>query len=695
MSKCLIIAEKPSVAMNIASAIGDHWNRQDGYTESARYVISWCVGHLVGLAEPKAYDGVGDTWSFKDLPIIPEHWKLTVHKETRKQYQILVSLLKRSDLSSVVCATDAGREGELIFRYVFNTSGCKKPVSRLWVSSMERSAILDGLRKMKPDSDYDNLFQAGFGRARADWLVGMNATELFTLRYGGFISVGRVQTPTLAAIVDREDKIKNFVSEPFFTVDIADGECTIGSSERFSDKGEALSALNKVDEKDAVVTKAVTQKKTRKPPKLFDLTSLQREANKIFGYTAQKTLDFTQDLYEKKLVTYPRTDSNYLTTDMRGTAADLFDLSVRSLLKEGVSISYKPDVDKVINDKKVSDHHAIIPTEESFNTDISSLPSGQLNIYRLVMKRLIESMGQPAQATVTDYEYTCEGVLFKGKSTRINEYGYLDAEDRINKAFWNKEPSNKGKSLPDYKEGQTISRVAASLNEGKTTPPKRFTEDSLLAFMETAGNDQYDENSDAEKKGIGTPATRASIIEKLVERKFVRREKKNLVPTATGEVVVSVVPEELKSAKLTAEWEMKLKEVEKGNMPISDFMRQIEDYVRTLVEGYNQRVDNTSFSSSQQQVLGKCPKCGSDVMSGRYGPYCKQKCGMYLAKVRGKALTDKQVEKLLSGKVVVITVSGKKFDVFPQVESYSYQKDEKHIEGYSFKSTFHFDNNKQ
>ena len=690
----LIIAEKPSVAMNIAQAIGDNFARKDGYLLGKDYVISWCVGHLVGLSEPEHYIGGDGKWNLKDLPIIPEKWNLTVYKATKKQYNTLVGLIKADQVSDVICATDAGREGELIFRYVYNTSKSKKTVYRLWVSSMEKEAILDGLGSMKLDSAYDNLFEAGFARARADWLIGMNATRLYTCRYGSYFSVGRVQTPTLDAMVRREEEIRNFVSKPFYIVGIKDGSMLLGTSERFEDSDEAQAVKENCDGKDAVVKSVKTETKTQNPPKLFDLTSLQRQANKNFSYTASKTLEYAQSLYENKLVTYPRTDSSYVTTDMEGTVRTLFS-SIKTELKDNydISIDYEPNIKRVTNNKKVTDHHAIIPTKEVFKTDLSSLSSGERNVLRLIMQRFMCALGNVRKTEVTQAVFDVEGNLFKGKGTRVLDKGFYDAECLINKAFFNADMSDKEKPLPDLKEGQVIKAVNTAVKEGQTTPPKHFTEDTLLAFMETAGNEFYDEDSDAEKKGIGTPATRAAIIEKLVEKKFVKREKKNLIPTTSGEALIMVVPDNLKSAKLTAEWEMKLKEVEKGELSSASFMSQIEGFTRDIVENFIPNTDVKVEPKKGNEPLGKCPKCGSEVLKGKYGAYCKGKCGMYLSKVRGKELTDKQVSKLLSGESITITIKtakgGKgKFEVLPELEDFSYTKDGKEISGTSFVSKY-------
>lgn len=694
MAKTLIVAEKPSVAMNIASALGERFERNNGFLSGNRYIVSWCVGHLVGLAMPEVYLGDKDKWNFDSLPIIPEQWKLTVFHETKDQYKILVSLMKNSNVDNIVCATDAGREGELIFRYVYKTSGSKKPVQRLWVSSMEKSAILDGLSSMKPDSDYDRLFDAGFSRARADWLIGMNATKLFTVRYGTFISIGRVQTPTLAAIVRREKQISNFKSEPFYTVEITKNDTVLGVSARIDDKKKAEDLRSAVANKDATVTKVIKETKKSNPPKLFDLTTLQRQANKLFGYTASKTLDYTQSLYEKKYVTYPRTDSSYITTDMKESVTNLYKaLKDASFIKDnGVDIPSEPDVKRVTNDKKVSDHHAIIPTKEvlSFKSldDLDELSIGERIILLLIIERFICAMGSTASFELTKVELDVEGNKFNGKGVKGIDEGYTRTLSELQEIFFSMEPKNVEKKLPDLFEGQVIKEVKAQLKEGETKPPKHFTEDTLLAFMETAGNEDYDENSDAEKKGIGTPATRASIIEKLVDRRFIKRAGKNLLPTPDGEAVVEVVPEILKSAKLTADWEMKLKEVEKGDLQASEFMDQIQTFTRDLVKEYAQKALG-NFQNNSNQKIGRCPRCQGEVVNGKFGPYCYNRCGMNLTKVRGKKLTDKQLQSLLSGKSISITVDGNKYEVLPSYEDYTFKsKDGKTIKAASFVSRF-------
>lgn len=686
----LVVAEKPSVAMNIAGVLGAR-HRKDGYVEGSGYIVSWCIGHLVGLSEPDAY-GIDKKWSFSQLPIIPDKWKLTIMPSTKDQYKVLTSLMKNSDVDEIICATDAGREGELIFRYVYKLSKSDKPVKRLWVSSMEEEAIRDGFNNLLPDSKYDNLYQAGYARSRADWLVGMNGTRLFTLRYNTFLSLGRVQTPTLAEIVKREEDINNFVEKPFYMVGIKHCDTILGFSKRFDEKEEALKVKNDCDHKTAVVKSVDKSVKKQNPPKLFDLTSLQRQANKFFGYTAQQTLDCAQSLYEKKYTTYPRTDSQYITTDMKDTVTELFNKLLKQYSETG--LSFEPDVKRVTNNKKVTDHHAIIPTKEVLRKDISNINEAERNVLNLIIHRFICAMGQPHKDEVTTVTLDVEGNEFTGKGNKIIDIGFTDAENKLSAYFWNIKPKSGEKELPSMSVGQKFEDIRAGTKEGKTTPPKHFTEDTLLAFMETAGNDFYDEDSDAEKKGIGTPATRASIIEKLIVKKYIRREKKSLIPTETGISLIKVVPKELKSPKLTADWEMKLKQIETGSISSQDFMEDIQGFVIRLVAEYGERAAdaNPGFSGSgNSEILGKCPECGSEVVNGKYGAYCKAKCGMLVGRARGNNLTSNQVSKLLSGKKVTISVSGRKYEVLPETQPFSYQnKDGNLIEGCGWVTNFVF-----
>lgn len=535
----LIVGEKPSVSRAISSVVGANTAKK-GYTEGNGYIVSWCVGHLVGLKYPNDYgNGWDHKWSFSQLPMIPDKWLFKVTDSSKAQYNILKDLINRNDVTEIICATDADREGECIFRYVYNMARCRKPVKRLWVSSLEESSIRQALKTMKPMSAYDNLFSAGYARARADWLVGMNGSRLFSVRYGGKLNIGRVQTPTLAMIVQRDAEVGGFVKQKYYTADLNCGNFIL-SSARIDDENNANNLVSACDGTEVTISSVKREVKTDKAPKLYDLTTLQREANKAYGYTAQQTLDYTQSLYEKKLVTYPRTDSRYLSDDMAQTAFDVAKLCDTCF---GFGISHTPDISKVINNSKVSGHHAIIPTSGIAKTDFSSLPTGDRNILTLIASKLM-----CASAPVHKYEAVkitalCNGTEFSATGRTVIEMGwkaYIKQSDK----------KNDEKSLPAVSEGQSFT-VQASKGEHFTSPPKPYTEDTLLSAMERAGNEDYDE--DTEKKGLGTPATRAAIIESLVKNGYAERDGKKLRATDKGKELIKVVPDEVKSAKLTAE----------------------------------------------------------------------------------------------------------------------------------------------
>ena len=595
----LVIAEKPSVAQSLAKVIGAN-QKKDGYMEGNGYIVSWCVGHLIELANPEHYDEKYKKWRKEDLPIFPAPFSYQVTASTKKQYQVLKDLMKRSDVDSLVEATDAGREGELIFRLVYKQAGCKKPFERLWISSMEDKAIRDGFANLKPSVDYDDLYEAALCRERADWLVGINATRFFSTVYGQTLNVGRVMTPTLAMIVEREAEIKGFKPENFYTVQMLVSGVAV-TSKRFKRKQEADELVEKINAADkAKISKMETTTKTEKPPLLYDLTSLQRDANKYYGFTAQQTLDYTQSLYEKKLVTYPRTDSRYLTDDMDDSTARLC-----CLMKEkyGYTKMVPISTKQVLNSSKVSDHHAIIPTENVSDADYSEIPSGEQKILGLVTARLLSSVGDPAEITEYALEVECAGEVFKAKSKCITSPGWHLLEDWILGKKQDEEEEDSGKKDDGgshgileileadaslLSEGRELPARDPKVKEGKTTPKKRFTEDSLLSAMESAGaKDMPDE---VERKGLGTPATRAGVIEKLVRIGFVERQgnkkTKYLVPTDKGTSLITVMPEQIQSASMTAEWEQKLLEVEKQDIASEDFMAEIKDMIVDLIETY-------------------------------------------------------------------------------------------------------------
>ena len=555
----LVIAEKPSVAMSLAAVLGAN-EKKDGYLEGNGYLVSWCVGHLLELAQPEAYKEQYAKWRYADLPILPTAWKYEVPKDKKKQLDLLCRLMKDSRVDSVVCATDAGREGELIFRLVYQYAKCKKPMERLWISSMEDAAIRDGFEHLRPGSSYDNLFDAALCRAGADWLVGINATRLFSVLYGVTLNVGRVMSPTLALLVQREAQIRNFKSKSFYVPEITCSGFT-ASGERQEEQEKAETIRLSCDGQPATVRSVEKQTKTVQPPRLYDLTTLQRECNRIYGYTAQQTLDYLQSLYEKKLATYPRTDSQYLTEDMQATAASLV-LWLRDNLPFGKGCKGEPDIERVTDGSKVTDHHAIIPTVEIARTDLASLPSGERDVLTLLAARFLCATAQAHKFEAVTASLDCAGYNFLAKGKTVLQDGWKEADRLYRMGLKQKleEKDNEDAALPELEENQTFSSVAASIREGKTSPPKHYTEDSLLAAMETAGAENMPE--DAERKGLGTPATRAATLEKLVAVGFVERKKKQLLPTEKGVNLITVLPDNIKSPLLTAEWESRLKQVE-------------------------------------------------------------------------------------------------------------------------------------
>ena len=649
----LILAEKPSVGRAISPVVGAT-KTQKGYTEGNGYIVSWCVGHLVGLKYPNDYgNGWESKWSFSQLPMIPEQWLFQVTESTKAQYAILKGLMNSDDVTEIICATDADREGECIFRYVYNMARCRKPVKRLWVSSLEESAIRKALSVMKPMSAYDNLFYAGFSRAKADWLVGMNGSRLFSVRYGGKLNIGRVQTPTLAMIVQRDAEVNGFVKQKYFTADLNCGNLIL-SSARIDEENAADTLVSACDGNSVTISSVKREVKAEKSPKLYDLTTLQRDANKAFGYTAQQTLDYTQSLYEGKLVTYPRTDSQFLSDDMAQTALDVAKLCDTYF---GFGISHTPDISKVINNSKVSGHHAIIPTSGISTADLSSLPNGERNILTLIATRLICATAPAHKYEAVKITAECNGTEFTATGRTVLEMGW--------KAYAKQtEKKNDEKSLPAVSEGQNFT-VTASKSEHFTSPPKPYTEDTLLSAMERAGNEDYDEET--EKKGLGTPATRAATIESLVKNGYVERVGKQLKATDKGTELIRVVPDEVKSPKLTAEWESKLQQIEHGKFSADNFMVEIGCFITAMCNRYGSVDKSVSLSDGSHEPVGKCPKCGEDVLKGKYGFYCKGKCGMNVAKVYGITLTDAQVKGLLNGKSTSYTSRGKKSIVLPEI----------------------------
>ena len=632
----LVIAEKPSVAMSLAAVLGAT-ERKDGYLEGSGYLVSWCVGHLLELAQPEAYKEQYAKWRYEDLPILPENWKYEVPKDKKTQLALLCRLMKDKRVDSVVCATDAGREGELIFRLVYEYAGCNKPMERLWISSMEDAAIREGFDRLRPGSDYDKLYDAAVCRAGADWLIGINATRLFSVLYGVTLNVGRVMSPTLALLVQRESDIESFISKPFYVPEITCGGFT-ASGEKMTERSEAEKIRMDCDHNSAFVRSVEKQVKTIQPPRLYDLTTLQRECNRIYGYTAQQTLDYVQSLYEKKLATYPRTDSQYLTKDMQATAASLI-LWLRDNMPFGKGCAGELDIDRVTDDSKVTDHHAIIPTVEIAQTDLTELPSGERDVLTLLAVRLLCATTQAHRFETVTAMLDCQGHTFTAKGKTILQSGWKEVE-RIHRMSIRQSETehreNEDAALPVLKEGQTFETVSASLREGKTSPPKHYTEDTLLSAMETAGAEDMPE--DAERKGLGTPATRAATLEKLVSAGFVERKKKQLIPTKKGRNLIAVLPDNIKSPILTAEWESMLKQVEHGELSATSFMDQIADMSRTLVKEHTAPEERFAdlFPSSKgtvHEAVGVCPRCGAPVYEGKKGFFCdNRECSFALWK---------------------------------------------------------------
>ena len=624
MSETLIIAEKPSVAATIAAALGAK-EKKDGYIAGNGCLVSWCVGHLVQLAEAAAYGEQYKKWSYDSLPILPQEWQYAVASDKGKQFTILKDLMHRADVSEVVNACDAGREGELIFRFVYDVAGCKKPMRRLWISSMEESAIKAGFASLKDGKEYDPLYSSALCRAKADWIIGINMTRLFSCLYGKTLNVGRVQTPTLKMLVDRDAAITTFKKEKYYHVRLMLPSAEAASAKiHAADEAGNLKAACEAAQ--AVCTSVTREKKTVAPPKLFDLTGLQREANRIYGYTAKQTLDLAQALYEKKLLTYPRTDSSYLTDDMGGTAAQIAALLAGKLpFMQGAD--FTPEISRLLDSKKVSDHHAIIPTMELTKTDLAALPESERNILTLAGARLLRACAAPHIIEAVTAVFSCAGQEFTAKGKTVLAEGWKGLERRFMATLKKKADTENDEEnalsldVPPFAEGQTFDNPQAAVTEHFTTPPKPHNEASLLSAMERAGNEETD--PDAERRGLGTPATRAAIIEKLVKGGFVERKGKQLIPTKSGIELVCVLPEVLTSPQLTADWENNLTQIAKGNADPDSFMTGIETMTRELVSTYPFLSDKEKERFKEEKpVIGKCPRCGADIYEGRKNYYC-------------------------------------------------------------------------
>ena len=646
-----VICEKPSVAKSIASALGVT-SRADGYFEGGGWLISWCIGHLVGLADAAAYDDRYKKWRYEDLPILPAPFRYVVSEEKAAQFHVLQSLMERPDVSELVNACDAGREGELIFRLVYEAAGCKKPFSRLWISSMEDAAIREGFSDLRPGKNYDPLYQSALCRQKADWLIGINASRLFSMLYHRTLNIGRVQTPTLAMLADRDSKIVLFRKEKYHHVRLAlDGAEAV--SEKIPAMEDAQVIRASCDGQRAVCVSMVREKKTEKPPKLYDLTTLQREANRVFGYTAKQTLDYAQSLYEKKLLTYPRTDSRYLTGDMAETASVVLHLAARVPPFDACP-EFFPDVLALVNDKDVSDHHALIPTLELEKADVPALPVGERNILLLVCCKLLCAAAEPFVYEAVTATFDCGGHTFTAKGKQVLSQGWRAIQEVFRSSLKEKPEDEDAEGvLPTLTEGQVLEPVTASVTEHFTSPPKPYTEDTLLSAMENAGKE--DMPDEAERKGLGTPATRAAIIEKLVSGGFVERKGKNLIPTKAGVNLVTVLPELLTSPKLTADWEQRLNEVAKGQASPEGFMDGIEAMAAELVRKYSHiSEDGQKLFQPEKETVGLCPRCGKPVYEGKKNFACSDRACQFVRwkndrfwTRRRKELTRKMAADLL------------------------------------------------
>ena len=647
----LIICEKPSVAKSVSSALGAK-SRADGFYEGNGLLVSWCVGHLVSPMDAAGYDPGYKKWSYDDLPILPEPFRYVLAPGKEDAFENLRALMGRPDVDTVVNACDAGREGELIFRLVYEMAGCTKPILRLWISSMEDVAIREGFRNLRPGADYDALYQSALCRQKADWLVGINATRLFSVLYHRTLNVGRVQTPTLAMLADRDWKITSFKKEKYHHVRLTVGGAE-AVSEKISSPEDAQAVQAACAGNTAVCTSATRDQKKEQPPKLYDLTTLQREANRMFGYTAKQTLDYAQSLYEKKLLTYPRTDSRYLTSDMAETASCILHLAAKVPPFDGCA-DFFPDVAALVSDPDVSDHHAIIPTMEMEKADVGALPVGERNLFLLVCCKLLCAAAEPHVYETVTAVFDCGGYSFTVKGKHVVSGGWREI-DRIFRSFLKEKPADgdNGGDLPDFKEGQAFEGVEAAVTEHFTSPPKPYTEDTLLSAMENAGKEDIPD--EAERKGLGTPATRAAIIEKLVAAGFVERKGKNLIPTKAGINLVTVLPEPLTSPMLTAEWEQKLTEVAKEIADPAGFLDGIRDMVRELVQTYSHiSEEGQKLFAPEKEVIGVCPRCGRPVYEGKKNFSCSDRsCGFVLWKndrfwtSRRKELTKKMAADLL------------------------------------------------
>ncbi len=650
----LVIAEKPSVGKSIANILGAKENN-NGYLKGNGYIVSWCFGHLVALASPEQYDEKYKKWNIEDLPIIPEDFLLTIKEDTKTQFNLLKKLMNSSEVDEIICATDSGREGELIFRYVYEKANCNKPIKRLWVSSLTDEAIKNGFENLKNGEEYYNLYEAGFKRSIADWIIGMNATRFYSSLYNNKINVGRVQTPTLNIIVEREDKIINFKKEKYYEIVIEKDELK-AKTEKINSLEEAQSLFEIIKNNSLICDEFKTIEKSKSPCKLYDLTTLQREANNIYGYTANETLATLQGLYEKKIVTYPRTDSKFISNDMENETKEIINI-LYNKFEFLQNVEPICNVAQVINNDKVTDHHAILPTKLVKDLDFSFLNEKERNILNLVIKTVLIATNE--KATINEIT----GVLKSSNDTRLNfsykniiKKGYVEIEE----SFSNKEKQST--TIPTIEQGQQITDFVAYLEEKETTPPKRFTEDTLLSAMENASNEDYKELDveDIEKKGLGTPATRASIIESLVTNGYIERKGKSLIPTEKGLNTIKIVDERLKSPKLTANWEIKLQQIEKNNYSPNKFLGEIIEFTKTIIENKNidENIVKTLKNESKLESLGACPICSKNVYEWEKTFSCEDKNCRFVIFKNSKFFTDKKA-KITKVKVKELLSKGK------------------------------------
>lgn len=684
----LIIAEKPSVANELAKAVGA-LKKESGFISGNGYYVTWCVGHLIETAMPEDYNPSLNKWVLDTLPIIPESWKYKVSERTRLQYKTVKELIQRTDVNELICATDAGREGELIFRLVYSQTGCKKPFKRLWISSMEESAIKDGFAKMKEGHEYDNLYYSALSRLQADWLVGINISRLFSCIYNKTLNIGRVQTPTINLIVERQKEIDSFKPQPYYILSADFGNFI--ATRRVEQESEAKDIIDRCTGKSAVVSNIIQKHCRDKPSALYDLTTLQREANKLLGLSAQQTLDIAQSLYEKKLITYPRTDSRYLTSDMTdSTEAVINKIVTLDYINPKTAHSFNVgavDINTLVNNKKVTDHHAIIPTGAI--EQITELSHNEKSILLLVIYKLLTSSYIPYEYIKTDLTVTIEDVEFTASGKQITNEGYKEIQNHLIELLKIKDTETSNESeqadtiIPQLNHGDIINTISVTSKKKLTSPPKPYTEDTLLSAMENAlrSIDNEDLKKEVSGIGLGTPATRAGIIERIIKTGFIERKKKNLLPTQVAFSLIDIVPDKIKSPYLTAEWEQKLEHINKGSLSYNDFYACIVDYVRNLTDEYKGKEGDSEKFKEEKEVIGKCPRCGKNIYEGKSNYYCEsgRECNFSLwkedkfFKSKKKSLTKTAAKEILNKGHAKITSflsekTGKTYDAYVSLE---------------------------